>query len=374
MACGYGTWKRNVVWHSEESLWLNVTVKSPKNGRGLMNSGNILESQGKYAQAQDYFNRALALLPNYSFIYTNIATLQEKQGNYVDAEKNYLNGVVLGPQYPALHRLYGQFLYNRGRYREAEVMLEDAIDLSAADLDARVILMKTFEALGEWDNLKLLASNTLQLFPDNTDAPGFLEDATKRRNRTDGEAERIKLAPTPEKYLQLSLQYYQEGHYAKCIDAAQAAVALKPDYVEAYNNIGSGYIALRQFAKAEEALKKALSIKPGYQLAKNNLAMAENNQSIVPPNTTTPEQYIDQSLVYYKFSLFKMCIAACESALELKPDYDLAYNNLCSAYNRLRDWDDAIKTGEKGLQINPNNQLLKNNLAEAIAGQKVAKK
>ena len=65
-----------------------------------------------------------------------------------------------------------------------------------------------------------------------------------------------------------------------------------------------------------------------------------------------------------------MCIAACESALELKPDYDLAYNNLCSAYNGMQDWDDAIKTGEKGMQINPNNQLLKNNLAEAIAGKK----
>ncbi|MFI5162588.1 MAG: tetratricopeptide repeat protein [Sphingobacteriales bacterium] len=374
MACAYGTWKRNTVWHSEESLWLNVTVKSPKNGRGLMNYGNILESQGKYAQAQDYFNRALSLLPNYSFIYTNIGTLQEKQGNYVDAEKNYLNGVVLGPQYNALHRLYGQFLYNRGRYREAEVELEEAIGLSSADLEARLSLMQTFDALGEWDNLKLLAANTLQLFPDDTDARGFMDDAMNGKNRTDMEAAKVRLAPTAEKYLQLSLQYYQDGKYNKCIDAALAAIVLKPDYVEAYNNVGSGYIALKQFDKAIEPLKKALSIKPDYQLAKNNLSMAENHQSISGPNTTTAEQYIDQSLVYYRFSLYKLCIAACESALEIKPNYDLAYNNLCSAYNRLKDWDDAIKTGQKGLQINPNNQLLKNNLAEAVAGQKAAKK
>jgi tetratricopeptide (TPR) repeat protein len=254
------------------------------------------------------------------------------------------------------------------------VALEQAVEISSANLEARLYLMKTFDALGEWDNLKLLATNTLQLFPDNADAPTFLEDAMNGKNRTDMEAEKVRQAPSAEKYLQLSLQYYQEGKYDKCIDAAQAATLLKPNYVEAYNNVGSGYIALKQFDKAAEALKKALSIKPDYQLAKNNLSMAENHQSIAPPNTTTPEQYIDQSLVYYKFSLFKLCIAACESALDLKPDYDLAYNNLCSAYNRLKDWDDAIKTGEKGLQINPNNQLLKNNLAEAIAGQKAAKR
>ncbi|MGH9829147.1 MAG: hypothetical protein ACREDR_38500, partial [Blastocatellia bacterium] len=34
-----GTWQRNRVWHTDESLWLDVTEKSPKNGRGLMNYG-----------------------------------------------------------------------------------------------------------------------------------------------------------------------------------------------------------------------------------------------------------------------------------------------------------------------------------------------
>ena len=53
----------------------------------------------------------------------------------------------------------------------------------------------------------------------------------------------------------------------------------------------------------------------------------------------------------------------------IKPDYDLAYNNLCAAYNAMGQWDNAIKTGEKGMQINPNNQLLKNNLAQARAGK-----
>lgn len=38
---GYGTHERNKVWRTDETLWKDVTEKSPKNARGLMNYGQI---------------------------------------------------------------------------------------------------------------------------------------------------------------------------------------------------------------------------------------------------------------------------------------------------------------------------------------------
>lgn len=369
--CSYGTWKRNNVWHSEKSLWLNVTIKSPKNGRGLMNYGNILVSEGQYAEAESYFNRALQLLPNYSFIYINMAVLKDKQGKFLDAESYFIQGILLGPQYAVHHKLYGKFLYDMRRYREAEAELERSLNLSEGDLETHKYLMQTFDTLGEWDNLDLLAKSTLQLEPGNAEALGYLVDAGKKMNKTDVAAEKAKISPTPEKYLQLSLDYYIDARFDLCIAAAQEAIKLKPNYAAAYNNIGSAYIALKQFDQAIEPLKKAISLKHNFLLAKNNLALAQNHSTgltypVTPPTT---EEYVNKSLTYYNFKLFDLCIAACESALEQKPDYDLAYNNLCAAYNAMGQWDNAIKTGEKGMQINPNNQLLKNNLAQARAGK-----
>lgn len=78
---------------------------------------------------------------------------------------------------------------------------------------------------------------------------------------------------------------------------------------------------------------------------------------------------MNQSLVYYNQKQYELCIAACASALLINPHYDLAFNNLCAAYNKLGRWDDAIMLGQKGLKINPNNERLKNNLAEAIRGK-----
>jgi len=46
-----GTFLRNKVWNDAETLWKDVTVKSPNNGRGQMNYGLSLMAKGDYKNA-----------------------------------------------------------------------------------------------------------------------------------------------------------------------------------------------------------------------------------------------------------------------------------------------------------------------------------
>ncbi len=87
----------------------------------------------------------------------------------------------------------------------------------------------------------------------------------------------------------------------------------------------------------------------------------------------TPENYIELSLAYYNAKQFNECIVACNEALKLKPDYSLAYNNICSSYNELKQWDKAIEAGNKGLLVDPTNELLKGNLNVALQEKKKEK-
>ena len=79
------------------------------------------------------------------------------------------------------------------------------------------------------------------------------------------------------------------------------------------------------------------------------------------------DNYINLSLYYFNEQRYADCISACNYALILRPGYDLAYNNICAANNRLGHYDEAIAAARIGLQVNPQNTILRNNMAEAIS-------
>jgi tetratricopeptide (TPR) repeat protein len=153
---------------------------------------------------------------------------------------------------------------------------------------------------------------------------------------------------------------------------AREALKLKPNYAEAYNNIGSAYNILKNYDKAIEACKKALEIVPDYELAKNNLALAlKNKESISTAENDlkkdpTAEGYLDLSLTYYQRGEYEKCIEACKSAIKLKPDYADAYSNMGASYNQLKQWDKAIESCKKALNFSPEHKLAKGNLKWAL--------
>ena len=83
---------------------------------------------------------------------------------------------------------------------------------------------------------------------------------------------------------------------------------------------------------------------------------------------------MELSLRYYEAGQYMKSIEAAKEALKLRPDYDLAYNNICAAYNELKQWHSAIEAGERAVKLNPNNQLARNNLAWAKSQKMISEK
>ena len=368
---GYGTWQRNVIWHTEESLWHDVTVKSPLNGRGMMNYALAALAAGNYDVAETYLEKAEKLTPDYSFVYTNLGIVEEQKGNMALAENYYKAGVKLGSKFPDPLFFYARFLIKQSRYTEAEPLLIAAIRISPLYVAPRVLLMNVYSITGKWDKLKLLCQQTLGFSPQNPDVLKYIAAADQKKNALDLQEDSIKAHPTSEKYTDLSLLDYQAGRYPQCIAMAQEALKLKPGFAEAYNNMGAAYIKLQQYNEAIDALKQALKLMPGFTLAQNNLTSVAEliDEKGIKTTRLTAADYINLSLHYFNSNMYNECIKACNKALALKPDYDIAYSNMCAAYNKLGEWDLAIAAAKKGLQLNANSQILKNNLAESLRGK-----
>ena len=106
-------------------------------------------------------------------------------------------------------------------------------------------------------------------------------------------------------FASMAFCYQNLADFGLAIEAYKKAIAIKPDYVEAYVNLGS---ALKKQDKLEEAVefyKKALSFKPDCAEAYFNMAV------------TFEEQFkLEEAIEAYK------------KALSIKPDYAMASSNM----------------------------------------------
>lgn len=238
-----GLVQRNTVWSTDESLWLDVTVKSPKNGRGLMNYGLAQMRKGDMKKAMEYYRMALNTnYRNHPYLFVNMAAAQTGLGQLKEAEQLYLTAIEKGPGYPDCHYFYAKWLYYNNRHSEAQYYAEQALKLSPGHEYARGLL----------DLMDATVETLLQ------------------------QAERaVRENPTPENYLNLSLQLYRNDRFEDCIRACEQALQLNPDYADAWNNICSAHNAMGQWELGIRACEKALGLRPDYQLARNNLNWAK---------------------------------------------------------------------------------------------------
>lgn len=273
----YGTHQRNKVWSSYESLWYDVTQKSPNNGRGMMNYALSQMRIGNYIEAKKYFEKARVLSPNYSLVYINLGVLHSALSDPTGAEQYFKKAIDIGTYIDQGYYYYGNFLFNQKRYDEAKQMLKNSIVNNPAYSDPRFALMELYSETEDWDNLEKLAEETLQYLPNNPKCLAYIDAGKNKKTKLDAAIETAAKDPTPDNYLNLSLYYYNAGLYNECIEACKKAINIKPDYTLAYNNICSAYNQLKMYDKAVEACNKALSITPGYELAKNNLNFAKSH-------------------------------------------------------------------------------------------------
>ena len=266
------TRERNRVWRTEESLWHDVTLKSPRNGRGLMNYGLTRMAAGDYLDALEYFNRALAFTPAYMQLEVNLGIANGGVGNDREAEAHFRRALSLEPGSSIPNYYYARWLFGKQRTPEAVALLQKAIALNGNDPLPRYLLMQIYFGQADYARLTPLAEETARLYPDDPETLVYVNAIKSFQERLAMAETLARTSPTAENWLRLSLLYHQAGRYLDCISAATEALKIKPDYAEAFNNIAAGYQSLGRWDDAIRASRQALQLNPNLQIAKNNLA------------------------------------------------------------------------------------------------------
>jgi serine/threonine protein kinase/tetratricopeptide (TPR) repeat protein len=158
--------------------------------------GNVYNSNGKYDQATEEFQRALKTEPGSEDALRGLADAYNNLGNFAKAESTYKQVIALRPRYWAGYSWLGKFYFGQNRYADAAEMF-----------------------------LKVT-----QLAPNNY--LGFFD---------------------------LAGCYIMQGRYADAVDAAQRSIALRAT-ADAYNDLGYAYMLMNRRADAVTAVQEALKL------------------------------------------------------------------------------------------------------------------
>jgi hypothetical protein len=131
-----GTHQRNFVWHNEETLWTDVVIKSPHNGRGLMNYGNVLASKGDFNGALQMYALAEYWVPFYPILKTNEGIALGAMGRDGEAESRFIEAIRLSPRDAQVHWLFARFLRSRGKTAAADIEAKLAREINGAWIDS----------------------------------------------------------------------------------------------------------------------------------------------------------------------------------------------------------------------------------------------
>ena len=174
LAYGLGTWKRNEVWRTEDTLWKDVTIKSPRNGRGWMVYGLTKYKRGDFNGALADCTRAAVYAPNSFFLEINTGIILGAMGRNQEAEPHFRRAIALRPTEVETYYYYARWLFQQGRIPEAIQTAQTAMAVNPSFIEARYLLMYIYAKQGQWPELRELAQDTLKLAPGDPTTLSYL--------------------------------------------------------------------------------------------------------------------------------------------------------------------------------------------------------
>jgi tetratricopeptide (TPR) repeat protein/2-polyprenyl-3-methyl-5-hydroxy-6-metoxy-1,4-benzoquinol methylase len=399
--------------HVQEAdrLYTAILKAQPKHSDANHNMGVLAVGLGKVEQALPFLKTALESNPNTSQFWLSYIDALIKLERLADANAVLDQAKSKGAKGDGFDKLE-QRLNVPSRVPVEAVVSGQKIEqvqqniLDTLKLDQAIKLAKKKAKGGSPEKAKRIYQDVLVKFPKNKRARDGLKELYG------GTVAKIsKAQEPPQDQVQSLINFYNQGHikltlehatillqkfpsssvlYNICgatykklhqldasVEAYNKALALKPDYDEAYYNMGN---ALKDQGKVEEAIEaynKALAIKPDYAEAYYNIGIILKDQDKLEEAIEAYKKalaikpdfamgFLNIGNVLQEQSKLKEAIEAYNKALAIKPDFAEAYNNMGITLKDQGKLEEAIEAYNKALAIKPDFAEAYQNIGDAL--------
>jgi len=175
---------------------------------------------------------------------------------------------------------------------------------------------------------------------------------------------------------QSAQQFLSTGNYDDAIRELRKATSLKPDYLEAWSELGKALTKVKDFVGAIDAFKKALELSPENEalissIGYNYLYLEDWNNAeqyykmLTAKDSLSYEGNVHLGFIYQKKGDVDTAIRYYKRALKSKPDDATTMGTLANLYDKKGDTDKKIEYLKMAVEAAPDNYRFKFQLGSA---------
>ena len=164
----------------------------------------------------------------------------------------------------------------------------------------------------------------------------------------------------------LGNSFLRNGRYHDALKELIEAAELEPNSPTVHFSLAQAYQGIKEHEKAIAHYKKSLQLRPNYPDAWNNLgvscgALGNYDMAIEafrraaddPLYRTRFLAYENIGAAYHNKGDFKTAIEYYKKAVEFAPDYSSAYDKMGISYEVLKDWNNALTAYKRASELSP---------------------
>ncbi len=286
-ACAVKTDAQVKVWKDTTALFTNALDVDPRGELPNLSLGIAYMNHGKFAEAQEYYDRALNYKPStflalsYSAFCQMISCEPNEPRNLPLAKQRLDEALLLNPQSPDVLTNLALWSSMMGKPKDEEVYCRKALAANPYFTAARLYLSDALQTQGKLDEALEQNRLVLAIEPDNTDALNNIGGLLDRKGLS---ADAVKafqqsLAVKPAQatpHSKIGRIYMGEHQFSAAADEFAQALRFNPSDPNAHDDLGVALFQIGDYEKAAEQLGEAVRMNPADAGARRNFDVAQS--------------------------------------------------------------------------------------------------
>ena len=281
-----------------------------------------------------------------------------RAGQVHEADGYYSAILKSQPKHPEANHNMGVLSVSAGKVQEALPFFKTALDIKpnidqfwVSYIDALIKLNRITDAKAVLDQAKSVGIERDGYFK----LEKRLDAATFRNSNTQD---------PPQDQLQSLINLYTENQHQEAIAQASQLLNNFPNSFKLHNIFGAINQSLKNLEQAIEAYSKALSIKPDYAEAYINIGNALKEQGKLEESVMAyqkaiaikpdvAEAYYNMGIVFKNQGKLEESVMAYQKAIAIKPDIAEAYYNMGIVFKNQGKLEESVMAYQKAIAIKP---------------------